>query len=305
MQRLQTSIATSIYRELDALNAARRVLPTDRPLNILSFGCSIGDELATLKILFRSATVRGCDIDELALGKAQETVGQFAEVFASSADEIARRGPYDLICAFSSLCINPLPSLERFRQEFPFALFAETIGMLDANLSPGGVLAVKNASYPVLEAGIRDRYTVVRSRQISQSGFVSVFNPSGALALSAVNTPCGPVHEVHDVSGLDDWDFIDSVFQKRMAGDDGAAVVWLEDGNGPSNFPSDADCLTWTRSNLDSLDLTGREKKMVDIRRVYRMAKAHAGGAELPNECDVYRSSVLTGEMMPINVSPR
>src|SRR4051794_27615770 len=99
-------------REPELLQGARKWLesqPFDE-LNVLSFGCSIGDELASLKTLFPNARISGCDINPLALEVSQRTMGSFADVFHSSDEAILERGPYHLICAFSALCINPSPA---------------------------------------------------------------------------------------------------------------------------------------------------------------------------------------------------
>ncbi|NKC30391.1 class I SAM-dependent methyltransferase [Falsiroseomonas selenitidurans] len=132
MRRAQTNLSTSFLREILLLRVARQVLaPQATPLRILSFGCSIGEELVTLRVLFPEAEIFGCDIDPLALKVAQARVGHLANVFKSDEAAIAARGPFDLICAFSSLCINPMPPAAVMQRQLPFSLFDDLVATLD------------------------------------------------------------------------------------------------------------------------------------------------------------------------------
>lgn len=293
MQRIQTSLVTYPFREADVLRAAKSMLNSARP-RILSFGCSIGDELATLRVMFPEAEIFGCDIDELAISTASRTVGHLAEVFRSSREEVAARGPFDLICAFSSLCINPLPKLEVFKKSFPFSLFNDMVSMLDEQVVPGGLLAIKNSSYAFPSADAAANYNRVRIDGVIESGFIPIFNKNGELALSVVRTAVAHIFQVEDVAGMTDWDFIDSLFQKR-AGIGEQMVVQVQM---PQRLPDDAvkAPIQWIRSNLDAW--TGEpSSRLLEVRQVYQCLTSVSSG---PHVTKFTERQFLNGGFRPM-----
>lgn len=251
MKKIQTSTATKAFREIDTIALAKKNLGNSDNLNILSFGCSIGDELATLRTFFPKATIHGCDIDPIALAKAQETTGHLANVFLSSEQEITARGPFDLICAFSSLCINPLPPLNLFLQQFPYTQFNDLIELLDSHLRPDGILAIKNASYPFVSTSVARRYHRLRSNQICQNGFIPTINPNGNIALASIVAapPPATLFKIQDTTNLQDWDFIDSAFKKTRSPGDPTEIIT----NNIQTTDTEQMSLTaqWHRSNFD------------------------------------------------------
>lgn len=269
MNRIQTNIATFLFREIDAVSIAGKILNRTSPINILSFGCSIGDELATLRVHFPNATIHGCDIDPFALDVAQRSVGKLAHVFVSSEEEIIRRGPYDLVCAFSSLCIHPLPVLPVFQRDFPFSRFEQMVELLSAQMRPGAIFAVKNSSYPFNLTRVARDFNTIRTNSIQQNGFIPVFNPNGKPALSAKNTEGGAIFKVEDVEGMQDWDFIDCVFQKRESSSAPREVI--EHPMPPyirPEMPFEA-LAQWERSNLDFLKDDAKEG-LIEIKQSYQ-----------------------------------
>lgn len=59
MQPIQTMLTTALFREVGPLQIVRRLLGRPEPLSILSFGCSRGDELITLRSLFPNDGFKG------------------------------------------------------------------------------------------------------------------------------------------------------------------------------------------------------------------------------------------------------
>lgn len=285
MEQIQLGTHTRFLREYDALAAARHVLGNRRPLSILSFGCSIGDELATLRVMFPDATIAGCDVDSYALETASRSVGHMADVFQSSAAAIAGRGPYDLICAFSSLCRNPLPPPEVMRETFPFSRFVEILELFDAQLRPGGVLAIRNSSYPFTATSLAAGYDRIRSSWLWQSGVITTLTPDGAPAMVRRAGATDVVFEAKDVNGLDDWDFIDAVFRKRT---DRHPPEILHQPDPPR--PPDATPIAdWQRSNLDYM--TGkRSGRLIELRQHFRAFRTASDPAGLFMERDTWRS---------------
>lgn len=269
-QRIQTSIATSFMRETETLGLARRHLRGPRP-RILSFGCSAGLELATLRVLFPQGEILGCDVDEHALRVAQANVGHFAEVFHSSTAAIAARGPYDMICAFSSLCINPFPGLEKLHRQFPFSRFEELLAVLDAQLLPGGLLCLQNTIYPFGATAAARCYDPVRKRGASTLGFVALAHPAEGMVLAPVKTAMGRLLRIGNTDGITDWDLLDSVFLKRAAGE-APQVRWHETPRWSRGEEFATPFASWRTSNLDHFLGEDREGlfEIVDEFRAYR-----------------------------------
>jgi hypothetical protein len=175
---------------------------------VLSFGCSNGDELLTIRKYFPTAHIFGCDIDLTAAAARTDLPGT---IFPSTRDEIAKRGPFDVIFANSVLChhAKQLPSA------FPFAEYVELARMLHESLAPGGLLCIFNASYLFSELPFADDYRPVRSEHLIENGFVPKWHSSGArisrykrLGKTGRQIVLRP--ELANV-----WDFRDCVFEKE------------------------------------------------------------------------------------------
>ena len=298
MKRFQNHITTGWFREADAILLARQFMGPPEGHRILSFGCSIGDELATLRVVFPSSEIYGCEIDPFALEKAKLSVGHLADVFLSSEREIRSRGSFDMICAFSSLCRNPPPSLSVMRQDFPFSLFDDTVSLLSENLNVGGMLCLKNTSYPFSKTTAAKLYNPIRSDSILQSGYIPVLNPEGTFALSAPNSPCGPIHKIEDVSGLEDWDFIDSVFQKKVNAKDNGEVKWHRSTWSRPDLQFE-ELASWTRSNLDCMDCD--VDKLIELRHTYRSFRSAQRTDAVFVERDIARKSISNGQMLQMS----
>ena len=146
MRRAQNQIHTYLFRRPDVLRAARAQLaaPAGRKLRLLSFGCSTGEEIVTLRWFFPDAEIFGCDTEPDILKIAQGAVGHLAAIFKSDRDAIEARGPFDLINCSAVLCLNPPTDIAA---RFPSARFDEIVALLDGVLRPGGLIAITNASY--------------------------------------------------------------------------------------------------------------------------------------------------------------
>ena len=299
MEQIQVSMATAFMREQELLRAAKTWLePRFSEIRALSFGCSIGDELASIKTLMPDAEIHGADINRLALEVAERTTGAFAQVFLSDEAEIARRGPFQLVCAFSSLCINPSPP--DLPERYPFARFERVVELFSEVLVPGGVLALFNTSYLFQHASAYGRFDVLRPDHVMRNGWVDVYAPDGARLLRAKPTPASYAQVLESADGIeDDWHLIDSLFVRRDdATATGREILPLTLYDPLPDQPS-SQVAEWERSDLDSLAPEDHEG-YVDFRHTYRIFRTEAGASLL--ERDVRRDSVLGGP--PITVGP-
>jgi hypothetical protein len=229
MERLQYHFHTAMFRQTQQLLTARARLRATRPgqrLKILSFGSSIGEEVATLRFLFPEDEIFGCEIEPGILEICKRSVGPLATIFLSSAENIAAHGPYDLIIASAVLCLNPSPP--NMRDIFPVSRFDDLVGILDGSLNSGGVLIVTNASYRFTECPVAQGYSTIRSDIVNSCGFVDVFTRDSEPYLTQVPSNGSPIcRRQGDFVPRDDEDLADSVFEKNSAGEP-SRIVELE-----------------------------------------------------------------------------
>ena len=195
-------------------------------LRILSFGCSLGTEVLTLRAYFPDAMIFGCDVDSNALQSAvKNTREDSCRLFVSTPDAIAANGPYDLICAMSVFCQYPaskkVPNLESL---YPFSLFEKLAGNLIENLADGGILCIMNSNHLFRDLAAADGFDRVRSPLIAGNGFIDKFDSNGRrLTTSFGNKSC---YSHRKESGeITDDDLRDSIFKKAPAGQQGGRVL--------------------------------------------------------------------------------
>jgi hypothetical protein len=186
----------------------------DKPLRILSFGCSYGLEMATLRAYFPTASIFGCDVSEDAMRRAALLPG--ACVFRSTGEAIAAFGPFDMIFAMSVLCRFTLSRKSNtITDVFPFSEFEAHLSVLDGALAPGGLLCVYNSNYLFRQSRFAAGYAPVRSALIGSNGFVDKWLADGRRISSAVKLRNGREHALVDAAReVVDDDFRDAIFQK-------------------------------------------------------------------------------------------
>lgn len=138
-----------LYRRVLELSAQRLPLEAQK---ILVFGASTGEEPLTIAGLFSKAVVVGVDVDEETLSQARKLVASRklddrVFFFNSLVHPMHLMGTYDIIFANSALCLHPVfdPSI------YPFSNFKHTVHLLLRNLHQGGLLAIVNPSYRVMD----------------------------------------------------------------------------------------------------------------------------------------------------------
>ncbi|MBL0373153.1 class I SAM-dependent methyltransferase [Rhizobium sp. KVB221] len=218
MQKVQFNFHTEMFRQTEQLAVARvrlqQTMP-DRRLKILSFGSSIGEEIATLRFMFPDHDVYGCEIDDRLLDICRRSVGALATIFKSSVENIAAHGPFDLIVASAVLCLNPTPL--NAVELFPVSRFDELVAMLDESLVPGGIFVITNAAYRFTESPVGKNYDTVRADIVSTAGHVDVFTRAATPYLTQITSTGSVVYQRHgDFVPRDDEDLADSVFEKRL-----------------------------------------------------------------------------------------
>jgi hypothetical protein len=160
----QTTALTGIDRYPGIFASARDYLSEIPELRILSFGCSTGEEVLTLKSYFPQAWIVGAEINPRSLKICRSREPDPRISFGpSDAQWIASRGPYDAIFCLAVLQRTPMrivnEGIQNIRRLYPFAKFNRQLTLLDSWLKPGGLLAIHHAQYRLIDADIGRNYT--------------------------------------------------------------------------------------------------------------------------------------------------
>lgn len=207
-------------------------------LNILSFGCGQGGEVAILREVFPDARIAGCDVDAPSLLKARETYhpGIRAEFFQSTDAGIRRRGPYDLITVNSVLCRYPAAEkTNNIAGIFPFAQFEDVLEELVANLKDGGIIVLWNTNYLLKDARVSSVLTPLPESFIFLNGYCSKFDRTGERQTIFSRDGIYAVQSINENEGIERSDLVDTIFMKNSP----ATILALERSKFPYDHPED------------------------------------------------------------------
>jgi hypothetical protein len=159
----QTAARTWMDRYPDIFTAVRDHLGASSDVAILSFGCSTGEEIVSLRQYLPQARLVGAEINErsLAICRARPVDDRIAFVY-SSPEHIEAHAPYDAIFCMAVLQRDPhnvaKKKVQSLKDVYPFERFDEQITLFDRWLKPGGLMVVHNAHYQVIDATVYSRY---------------------------------------------------------------------------------------------------------------------------------------------------
>jgi SAM-dependent methyltransferase len=146
--------------------AARR-LGSHRPLNILSFGCSRGDEIFSLRRYFPQAVLKGIDVNPrniarcLARVRAEKPTHMSFATAASTAGEPT--SSYDAIFCLAVLVSGDLTTsgAQRCDPLFHFERFDRQIADFARCLKPGGLLVLHTTNFRFCDTAVAGDFAVV------------------------------------------------------------------------------------------------------------------------------------------------
>ena len=104
-ERNQISNATSIDRYPTVFREVQRVVGESSCVDILSFGCSTGQEAYTVRNYFPNAKIVGVDVSAEVIPIARELYGEIADFYV--ADDLPLDRQFDVVFAMSVLCGYP------------------------------------------------------------------------------------------------------------------------------------------------------------------------------------------------------
>lgn len=163
----QTTVLTCVDRYPAIFAACKRYFGDKADLNILSFGCSTGEEVLTLRHYFPSAIITGAEINTRSLAQCRKlAVDHRVDFVRSDPDAIRRRAPFDAIFCMAVLQRTPhiveeqqIKSLKRI---YPFEKFDRQVSQFDHLLKTGGLLVLHHSQYLFRDASAATNYQTLQ-----------------------------------------------------------------------------------------------------------------------------------------------
>ncbi len=162
----QTTTVTWLDRYPDVFAALRTLLGEGKARSVLSYGCSTGEEVVSLRQYLPLASIVGAEINPRCLAICrQRNLDSGVTFIRSSAANLAAYAPFDAILCMAVLQRTPhlveSQQLESIAEMYPFQRFDEQITRLDELLKVGGCLVVRFTQYRFTDASVASRYRPV------------------------------------------------------------------------------------------------------------------------------------------------
>jgi SAM-dependent methyltransferase len=159
----QTTPETEFDRYPDIFSACRDHYAGRDNLRILSFGCSTGEEVLTLREYFPCAQIVGAELNRRSLAICRGRAADPRVQFVLSDDlTIAGLGPYDAIFCMAVLQRWPqwvdASGQTDLRRIYPFTKFDAQVQRFDAWLKPGALLVITLSQYRFVDTSTAMRY---------------------------------------------------------------------------------------------------------------------------------------------------
>lgn len=155
---LQPSNVTSFDRYPEVFSFVQRELGQHSAATILSFGCSTGEEVFSLRRYFPQAALKGIDINPGNIAVCRRRLKNMSDnrirfdVAGTMAGEM--RESYDAIFCMAVLRHGELARTRAVRCDhlLPFARFEDAIASFSSCLKPGGLLALCHSNFRLCDA---------------------------------------------------------------------------------------------------------------------------------------------------------
>lgn len=140
---------------------------------VLSFGCSTGEEIETLKKYLPESEIYGVDINPNCVSICREKFGE--KYIRHYNDFIKDNDKFDIIFCMSVLCKwEDTESVDDCSLIYPFSQFETAVELLDSRLNLGGYLSIYNANFMMVDTSVYLKYKPVDD--VIGSGFVHKFD---------------------------------------------------------------------------------------------------------------------------------
>ncbi|MEP7347532.1 MAG: methyltransferase domain-containing protein [Gemmatimonadaceae bacterium] len=162
----QTTVVTWMDRYPTIFSACRDFFAGVPDIRILSFGCSSGEEVLTLRQYFPTAYITGAEINPRNLTRCRQLKVDDRIAFVhSERAAIERLGPFDLIFCMAVLQRTPhkvqSEGITSLKEIYPFEKFDRQISELDAFLKKDGLMVIHHTQYLFTDSSVATKYDVL------------------------------------------------------------------------------------------------------------------------------------------------
>jgi hypothetical protein len=159
----QSTALTALDRYPDIFAASLEFAGDRAELKILSYGCSTGEEVLTLRRYFPAAVIVGAEINPRSLTIARSRKTDERMMFLESEPAaIGALGPFDIIFCLAVLQRTPGRVAENriltLKNIYPFEKFDEKIGQLNSWLKTGGLFVIHHTQYLFTDSAVAAKY---------------------------------------------------------------------------------------------------------------------------------------------------
>ncbi|WP_237663073.1 methyltransferase domain-containing protein [Sutcliffiella horikoshii] len=159
----QTTPFTYMDRYPEIFSACHTFLKDKENVKILSYGCSTGEEVLTLRKYFPNAEIIGADINKHSLLKCNnlKTDNKIKFIY-SSTKNIQSHGPFDAIFCMAVFQRKPhfiaAKGIKSLKKIYPFEKFENEVSKLDKHVKPSGLLVIHFSQYSLEDTKVSQNY---------------------------------------------------------------------------------------------------------------------------------------------------
>ena len=159
----QTTPLTCMNRYPVIFSACKDYLKDKENINILSYGCSTGEEVVTLREYFNNATIIGAEINSHSLEVCRSrNLDNKIKFIVSKESEISKYGKYDAVFCMAVLQRTPdaitSQGITSLKKIYPFEKFEKQIIELDRYVKKGGLLIIHFSQYYFEDTVVSKKY---------------------------------------------------------------------------------------------------------------------------------------------------
>jgi SAM-dependent methyltransferase len=150
---------------------AAAALGERKDCRLLSFGCSRGDELLSLRRYFPGAAITGIDFDRTNIARCRARINDpLVRLAVSATTEAETDQYYDAIFCLAVLCHGQLTISGAWRSDplLHFADFARTVTDFARCLKPGGLLVLHTTSFRFCDTEVAGNFDVLLEAEPGQ-----------------------------------------------------------------------------------------------------------------------------------------
>ena len=178
----QTTTLTSFNRYPEIFFSCKKYFNNQNNLKLLSYGCSTGEEVASLRLYFPDSDIIGTDINEDCLKQARKIgLDNRQRIIQSTNRNISKHGPYDAIFCMAVLQREPHrihdQGIKNIKKIYPFDKFDSQLIKLDKSIKRGGLIVICSTQYQFQDSSIAPRYDAYG--EIKQNQMTPIFDKNG------------------------------------------------------------------------------------------------------------------------------